>query len=166
MSTPDPDSRFEAELKRMVPSAPSDRLETVLKQALERRRPRPNQWWRWSATFMPLAAAAGVLLALFLRGPSLDLPQAGSRPETTPVIPTETLPTAELNGDVFIPIKAINQLYDARYLGMVTTPDGEQARQVVYRYLDTVTWQNQASKATFELTVPRDEMHLIAATGL
>lgn len=165
MSTPELESELEAELKRMAPSEPSERLQVNLARKLEPEKAHRTSWLRWTGTFVPLAVAAGIVLALIIRGPSLDIPQGGSQLDPVELAPIKAVPATDAAGDVFIPIKAINQLYDARYLGMVTTPDGGTARQVVYRYLDTVTWQNQASKATFEFTVPRDEVHLIAATG-
>lgn len=165
MSTPEFESELEAELKRLTPAMPSERLQAGIARKLGPKKTARSSFLRWTGTFVPLAAAAGVLLALIIRGPSRDFPLAGSEPETVESIPVPAEPSAGAAEDVFIPIKAINQLYDARYLGMVTTPDGGRARQIIYRYLDTVTWQNQASRATFELTVPRDEVHLIAATG-
>ena len=50
-------------------------------------------------------------------------------------------------------------------MGLVTTPGGDRARRVVYRYLDTVTWRDETSRATFEMTVPRDEIHFINVSG-
>lgn len=164
MSTPELESKLEAELKRLKPAMPSERLQAGIAGRLEPGKTGRSSFLRWTGTFVPLAVAAGVVLALIIRGPSLDFPLAGSEAEPIAPNPVQAEPTAGAD-DVFVPIKAINQLYDARYLGMVTTPDGGRARQVVYRYLDTVTWQNQNSRATFELTVPRDEVHLIAATG-
>jgi len=159
MSTPE--SEFELELKRLVPAAPSDRLKSGIERDLQPGRGSLSPLLRWSGRVLPLAAAAGIVAALIIRAPTGDVTEYGGPPEAVQPAPVVTSP--EVEHDVFVPIRAINQLYDARYLGMVTTPDGGRARQVVYRFLDTVTWQNQTTRATFELTVPRDEVYSLQA---
>jgi hypothetical protein len=157
MPSPETDLELETELKRLAPSAPSHRLVAQIGNRLERRRSPGSSLLLWAGAAIPLAAAAGMVLALLLGLPKSDR----SEPmETVPAL--TTVPVADQH---FVPVRAINRLYDARYMGLVTTPGGDRARRVVYRYLDTITWRDEASRATFEMTVPRDEIHYINVSG-
>ncbi|RKX36241.1 MAG: hypothetical protein DRP71_00835 [Verrucomicrobia bacterium] len=155
MSLPELESELEAELKRLKPAIASDRLCSGIARQLETRSPDVRSLFRWSAIALP--AAAGIAVALFLGAP------VDESPALTKSIPAVAEPAAD--SEIFVPIRAVNRLYDARYLGLVVTPDGGRARKMVYRYFDTVTWQGERSQATFQMTVPRDEVHFINVTG-
>ena len=144
MSLPETDLELEAELKRLAPSAPSHRLAAEIGNRLDRRRSPGASLLLWAGAALPLAAAAGMALALL---PGLPKSDRAEPMEAVPAVVSG--PAVEKH---FVPIRAVNRLYDARYMGLVTTPGGDRARRVVYRYLDTVTWRDETSRATFEMT--------------
>jgi hypothetical protein len=62
------------------------------------------------------------------------------------------------------PVKATSVLYDLKEDGLATLPDQTEGRQVRYRYVDTYTWRNPATRASLRWSVPRDEVRVIRAS--
>ncbi|MEZ5275678.1 MAG: hypothetical protein R3F07_04785 [Opitutaceae bacterium] len=153
MSLPDLDSELEAQLRRLRPPPVSPRLEAEIARRLGPVRRFPRRPGRLVTLVAPLAAAAAVWL--FMPPDRLPVEEAAMGD------PAPAGDVSKPEPGIFLPVRAFNRLYDARYVGVVTGPDGQPARQVVYRYLDTVTWQNDSTRATFEMTVPRDEVYFI-----
>ena len=66
--------------------------------------------------------------------------------------------------DAYRPVKAANVLYDLQDEGPVLLEDNTPARRVRARYVDTYTWKNPATNASFKWSVPRDEVRVLPAT--
>jgi len=151
---------LEHELRRLRPRAASAQLFHGIRDSLERDEAAVaamrtdavlhiSDWVRWG---LPLAAAFvfGVLAARFPQAPI----EVG-RPESRPALPVEDA------GSLYRPVRADNLVFEARDAGLVTLPDGTQARQVSNRYLDTITWRNARTNASLRWSIPREEIRLI-----
>lgn len=137
---------FEAELKALVPIAPSRTLEQRIAADLapaSRRAP----VWRWGA-FAALPVAAAVALVLTLPRPTTSTSPAALKPDN---------PAA----DVLKPVAAENVLYAARDEGVVTLADGTAARRERLNFVDTITWQNPRTHASLTWSIPREEVRVV-----
>jgi len=151
---------LEHELRRLRPRAASARLVDEIRSTLDRDESaiplmrtdpvfRLSDWVRWG---LPLAAAFifGVLAARFPQVP-IDAGLSDSKP---------ALPVDDA-GPHYRPVLAENLVFEARDAGLVTLPDGTQARRVSSRYLDTITWRNARTNASLQWSVPREEIRVI-----
>ena len=66
--------------------------------------------------------------------------------------------------DSYRPVGAASVLYDLKEDAPVTLPNSTPLRRVRYRYVDTYTWKNPATKASLKWSVPRDEVRVIPAS--
>ncbi len=103
---------------------------------------------RWIA--WPVAAA-------FVAGCAwLAIPRAANRASSLPA----TRPSSEPAG-VFRPVATEAILYSAQLEGLVVLPNGSPARQLRNRYVDTIVWRNADTNASFQWTLPRDEVRWV-----
>lgn len=143
--TDDLDS-LERQLRGLRPRSPS----AALRQAIARELARPaavpgsprRAWraWPWGNAVVAGGLLAGAVLAAWV-GP----PSAVGR---TPV------------GPDFVPVEARRYLLGADEEGVVTLADGTLARQVREVFVDQLTWQRAGDGATFEISLPREEVRL------
>jgi hypothetical protein len=116
--------------------------------------------WKWAGWSLAGAAAVavGFLLVGISRLPVSPFPRtaATSRAAPTP----EAVPVANR----YEPVRASSVLYEMKDDGLAMLPDNTQGRQVRYRYVDTYTWKNPATKASLKWSVPRDEVRLVQAS--
>lgn len=140
--------------------------------------------WKWVS--WQLAAAASVALGVSIAfwqwqirrddpAPTRELAQTAPQP-ATPAAPAPELAapaSATASGDrllattrprdAYRPVKAANVLYDLQDEGPVVLEDNTPARRVRARYVDTYTWKNPATNASFKWSVPRDEVRVLPA---
>ena len=162
---------LENELKRLTPRRPSPGLMQALEHELGREPAvdPPPQYrtatslhsWKWAAWSLAGVAAAIAVIAVVRSSP-----QSAKAP--IPVVaytgqPAPTQPVA-IAVNRYQPVKASSVLYDLKEDGAATLPDQTEGRQVRYRYVDTYTWKNPATKASLRWSVPRDEVRLVRAS--
>ncbi len=157
---------LENELGRLSPRRPSARFLDRLEHELGPVTPAPAarryasatslRSWKWAG--WSLAAAALLIAVQFPRKPGAVNPM----PAATPVVATTVPAAAPVNR--YEPVKATSVLYDLKEDGVATLPDQTEGRQVRYRYVDTYTWRNPATKASLRWSVPRDEVRLVRAS--
>jgi len=160
---------LENELGRLTPRRPSAGLLDRLEHELGAVSPAPvaRQYksattlrsWKWAGWSLAGAAAAVALLvaAHFTRELVVSIPVV------TPTQVVTSVPAA-LPANRYQPVKATSVLYDLKEDGAATLPDQTEGRQVRYRYVDTYTWRNPATKASLRWSVPRDEVRLVRAS--
>lgn len=157
---------LENELKRLRPDGLSDRLASRLERELGGV-PAPRRYttatslrsWKWAGWSLVGAAAAAV--GFF--GVSLSRPSSAAPEElSTPIVAATPSPAPAVNR--YEPVRASSVLYDMKDDGLAILPDNTQGRQVRYRYVDTYTWKNPATKASLKWNVPRDEVRLVKAS--
>jgi len=90
---------------------------------------------------------------------SISRPPVSAVPLTTAATPDTTPVTNR-----YEPVRASSVLYEMKDDGLAMLPDNTQGRQVRYRYVDTYTWKNPATKASLKWSVPRDEVRLVQAS--
>jgi hypothetical protein len=157
---------LENELKRLCPRALPDtllpRLERELGLATLPRRyttATSLRSWKWAGWSLVGAAA----LAVGFVGVDISRRSAAG-PSTATIshapVTLETAPTANR----YEPVRASSVLYAMKDDGLALLPDNTQGRQVRYRYVDTYTWKNPATKASLRWSVPRDEVRLVQAS--
>ena len=129
-------TELEAELKQLKPRRPAPSLERRLAGELDRRRP-------WLAAWTALPVAAALVAALVLARPGARLTQH------------------PLEEGVYKPVSAEGVRYQSNDEGMTTLADGTPARQVRDSYVETITWENPATKASLRWTVPYDEVRVV-----
>ena len=157
---------LENELKRLHPPALSTSLASRLERDLSpvsapRRYTTATSLRSWKWAGWSLVGAAAVAIGLFsisLSRPSAAAPKILSAPVAT-VTPS---PAPVVNR--YEPVRASSVLYDMKDDGLAMLPDNTQGRQVRYRYVDTYTWKNPATKASLKWNVPRDEVRLVKAS--
>jgi len=158
---------LENELKRLRPHALPDtlvpRLERELGPATLPRRyttATSLRSWKWAGWSLVGAAA----LAVGFVGVDISRRSASAGPSTATMsraaVTLETAPTANR----YEPVRASSVLYAMKDDGMALLPDNTEGRQVRYRYVDTYTWKNPATKASLKWSVPRDEVRLVQAS--
>lgn len=157
---------LENELKRLrpraLPATSVSRLERDLGPVPATRRyvtATSLRSWKWAGWSLA-GAAAGVmaLLAVSLSRPSASAPV---EPATAFVAGT---PGPAVATNRYEPVGATSVLYDMKDDGVAYLPDRTPGRQVRYRYVDTYTWKNPATKASLKWSVPRDEVRLVKAS--
>lgn len=140
--------------------------------------------WKWVS--WQLAATASVALGVSIAfwqwqirrddpAPARELAQTAPQP-AAPAAPAPDLAapaSATASGDrrlatarprdAYRPVKAANVLYDLQDEGSVVLEDNTPARRVRARYVDTYTWKNPATNASFKWSVPRDEVRVLPA---
>jgi hypothetical protein len=157
---------LENELKRLRPPALSASLAARLERELGPV-PAPRRYttatslrsWKWAA--WSLAGAATVAMGLL--AVILSRPPASAPIESVAPLVAET-PRPDPAANRYAPVRASSVLYDMKDDGLALMPDQTQGRQVRYRYVDTYTWKNPATKASFKWSVPRDEVRLVQAS--
>lgn len=158
---------LENELKRLTPRSLPDTLVQRLERELgpvraSRRYTTATSLRSWKWAGWSLAGAAGVALGFFAinisRSPAPVAPLAleSSHAKATPVAPSVA--------NRYEPVRASSVLYEMKDDGVAMLPDNTQGRQVRYRYVDTYTWKNPATKASLKWSVPRDEVRLVQAS--
>jgi hypothetical protein len=105
-------------------------------------------WW----LALPIAAAAAVMI-------SVGLPSQENEKGVAANSSTQRQPTS-----IFKPVAVKNMLWSARDEGYVTLADGTQARRVRRSYVDTITWQNPATRASLKWTIPREDVRVVPVT--
>jgi hypothetical protein len=159
---------LENELGRLRPRPTSpallDRLERELGPAMPTPSVRPHatatnlRSWKWAGWSLAGAAAAALLIVMrFSREPVISTPAAAAA-QVVAAAPT-AVPVNR-----YEPVKATSVLYDLKEDGLATLPDQTEGRQVRYRYVDTYTWRNPATKASLRWSVPRDEVRVVRAS--
>lgn len=145
------DEILEAELRRLVPSPASARLWAGLAAELSSRDasqafapvtefPRWRRWAGWSC-----AAAVLVSFGLAAIAPSQRLNSTTARNAQ-----------AQLQ-----PVAADQVVLQTKDDGVVTLPDGGQARRYRIKSVDTVTWSDPKTGASLSWTVPREDVRLV-----
>lgn len=165
-----PQEDIERELQALRPRAPSaalwQRLEGELSVPAVGSKPRYRSAttlnsWKWAGWQIAAAAAAVAILAtagvMRLVAPAAG-PEAG-QPAGMAVARTPAAPSNPR--DLYRPVKATNVLYDMTDEGLVKLDSDLEARRTRYRYVDTITWQNQNGNATVRWSIPREEVRLI-----
>ena len=182
---------LENELARLRPRKPSARLLASLARelsapaaitpAMENSHARKlivGPWMNWR-----MAAAAAAVVAF---GTVLFTTRIARSPERTSSVPeviastvvpviapvaTTSTPAPEVIpgnstpvSDRYRPVGAATVLYDLKEDGPVTLANSTPARRVRYRYVDTYTWKNPATKASLKWSLPRDEVRVIPAS--
>lgn len=160
------DAELERELRTLAPQAMPAALRTRLLVAIRtaetERTPAAFGWPRWTwqvATGLLVVTALGV--SWWANRPpapvATSLPQvvADRKAEPEPTTPETALRAGD--NAAFETVGAANLLAGARNDGWVVLPDGQRARQVTYRLLDTVEWRNPQTGAVIQLQVPREE---------
>jgi hypothetical protein len=159
---------LENELKRLRPRSLPDNLVSRLEHELGPVPAAPRRYatatslrsWKWAA--WSLAGVAAVALGLL--AVSLSLPPAAPPmiESVAPVMAEASRPALAANR--YEPVHASSVLYDMKDDGVAYLPDQTPGRQVRYRYVDTYTWKNPATKASLKWSVPRDEVRLVKAS--
>lgn len=158
---------LENELSRLSPRRPSAALLDRLEHELGPVTPAPAvrryvtatslRSWKWAG--WSLAGAAAALALVFAAQSQFTREPAVSTPAPAPVQVAAAVPANR-----YQPVKATSVLYDLKEDGVATLPDQTEGRQVRYRYVDTYTWRNPATKASLRWSVPRDEVRLVRAS--
>ena len=158
---------LENELKRLRPHSLPDalvhRLERELGPVQASRRYttatslRSWKWAGWSIAGVA-AVAVGFLVSSISRSP------VSAVPLTTAATPVAAAPDTTPATNRYEPVRASSVLYEMKDDGLAMLPDNTQGRQVRYRYVDTYTWKNPATKASLKWSVPRDEVRLVQAS--
>ncbi len=120
--------------------------------------------WKWAGWQIAAAAAA---VAIVATAGVMRLVTPDSAPETsqsTSLAAARAPVIQPTRGDLYRPVKATNVLYDMTDEGLVKLDSDLQARRTRYRYVDTITWQNQNGKATVRWSIPREEVRFIPVT--
>lgn len=160
---------LETELSRLVPQRPGPWLETRIRHRLNAR-PLVRRV-RW--ILFPLGAAAVLALvwASFLPspqpGPGPDaggghLAQRAPDPFPAPLpdpVPDRSSPALEAPS--LHRVGQASYLYDAHEDGFVYASDQTSYRRIRYRFLDTAEWRDEATRAVFQVVVPREDILLI-----
>lgn len=137
---------LEAELRGMVPMAPSRRLQAAITNELSAPRRRARYLW-WA---LPLAAAVALAAGLWSAN------RRDARRELARAVATAKTPV-----EAFRPVGAENVLLRSEEEGFLTLADGTPARQIRVSYLDTITWKNPKTNASLKWTLPREEIRVV-----
>lgn len=160
---------LENELARLTPRRPSaallDRMEHDLGPVSPVTVPRQYKSattlrsWKWAGWSLAGAATAAILLV------ALTINREPAAPGSL-IAPAPAVSAVPVGAPVnrYEPVKVISVLYDLKEDGAATLPDQTEGRQVRYRYVDTYTWRNPATKASLRWSVPRDEVRVIRAS--
>ena len=159
---------LENELKRLRPRTLPGTLVSQLERELGSV-PTPRRYttatslrsWKWAG--WSLAGAATVALGIL----AFNLSRPPVAPLAKPAAPLVTAAPAQVatsTANRYEPVRASSVLYDMKDDGVATLPDNTPGRQVRYRYVDTYTWKNPATKASLKWSVPRDEVRLVQAS--
>lgn len=147
--------QLEAELRRLKPVAPSQRLRSAITCDLAPARSR-NLFFRartWIA--LPVAAAVVGSLLYFTAATPPNTQTSASTAAARPKV------AAQSSTPQFKPVAARNILVSATDEGLVSLADGTPARRIRQSYVDTITWQNASTKASLTWTVPREEVKVV-----
>jgi len=115
--------------------------------------------WKWAGWSVAGAAAAAV--GFFVS--SISQSPVSVVPVTAAASRAASIPNAAPAVNRYEPVRASSVLYEMKDDGLAMLPDNTQGRQVRYRYVDTYTWKNPATKASLKWSVPRDEVRLVQA---
>ena len=129
-------TELETELKQLKPRRTTPGLEHRVAEELKRRSP-------WLAAWTALPVAAALVAALVLARPGEML---------TPRVSDE---------GIYKPVSAEGVRYQSNDEGMTTLADGTPARRVRDSYIETITWENPATKASLRWTVPYEEVRVV-----
>lgn len=171
-----PHEDIERELQALRPRPPSaalwQRLERALAVPPAAARPRYRSAttltsWKWAGWQIATAAAAVAILAtsgvMRLASPAAA-PAAASPADPAAIARSASSQAASVPSaaaDFYRPVRATNVLYDMTEEGLVELDSDLEARRTRYRYIDTITWQNQKGNATVRWSIPREEVRLI-----
>lgn len=147
--------QLEAELSRLRPLAPRREIRAAI--AGELNPPRLPRATRRARFWLTLPIAAGILASVFYVGTPL---WTGPATGNTALAPAAAMSTKK-SAPQFKPISARNILVSSTDEGFVELVDGTPARRIRQSYVDTITWQNTASKASLTWTVPREEVKVV-----
>jgi len=148
--------QLEAELKRLRPVAANRRLHEAIARELSP--VRSTSLLRRARTWIALPVAAalvGSVLYFTAFGPPISRPTSPAPASATPPI------AAQSSMPQFRPVAARNILVSATDEGLVSLADGTPARRIRQSYVDTIVWQNRATKASLTWTVPREEVKVV-----
>src|SRR6478609_11843633 len=158
---------LENELKRLRPQSLPDALVRRIEHELGSGQA-PRRYttatslrsWKWAGWSLAGAAAvaAGFLVNSISRSPVPAIPPTAATTRSA-----STLDAAPVTNR-YEPVRASSVLYEMKDDGLAILPDNTQGRQVRYRYVDTYTWKNPATKASLKWSVPRDEVRLVQAS--
>jgi hypothetical protein len=157
---------LENELKRLRPQSLPDsllqRMERELEPVIVPRRyttATSLRSWKWAGwSFAGAAALATGFFAIGLSRPAKPAPA----PSAAPAVTSGPSPATVANR--YEPVRASSVLYELKDDGVAYLPDQTPARQVRYRYVDTYTWKNPATKASLKWSVPREEVRVVQAS--
>jgi hypothetical protein len=132
--------------------------------------------WKWAGWSLATAAGLALIVSFGLRqppaGPDHADPLAAQGGALGPVAHTPPAPSVDESRsdlanaavpprDIYRPVKAANVLYALQDEGLVLLDGDTPARRVRARYVDTYTWKNPATNASFRWSVPRDEVRVL-----
>jgi hypothetical protein len=151
---------LEKELKALRPRDPSRwllaRLEREFAADDDRavdRRARFRLSWKWAGWSALAGAACAVLLAI--------APHRSAEPMAYAPPVAATVAAPEQPADVYKPVRADKMLVSAEEEARLTLSDGTPARRVRAQYVDTITWKNLRTNASFQWSVPREEVRVV-----
>ncbi|HEY4302673.1 MAG TPA: hypothetical protein VGM73_17515 [Candidatus Didemnitutus sp.] len=165
---------LEDELSRLHPARPSlavaARIEAELALGESRTAaPQPgasvaNRTRRLAWSLCVAAAAAAVTFVALRQSPSVaPLPDHANSVTRPSGAVTTSQPPLSPDDAEYRPVDARSVFYGVSAETGVYLRDQTPVQQVRYRYLDTYTWKNQATHASLQWTVPRDEIRVIPA---
>jgi hypothetical protein len=64
--------------------------------------------------------------------------------------------------DEYLPVAAENVLYASHNDGLITLEGGARVQRLRDSYVDTLTWRNPHTNASLRLSVPREEVRVVA----
>jgi hypothetical protein len=147
--------QLEAELRRLRPIAPGEGLRGAIARELA---PAPSaNFFRRARTWIALPVAAAIVGSLLYFTAFTGL---NSSKPVTPVSASSRV-AVQPSAPQFKPVAARNILVSATDEGLVSLADGTPARRIRQSYVDTITWQNAATKASLTWTVPREEVKVV-----
>jgi hypothetical protein len=158
---------LENELKRLRPQSLPDTLVQRLERELGPARA-PRRYttatslrsWKWAG--WSLAGATAVAVGFFAI--NISRSPVSAVPPPAAVSRAASIPDAVRMANRYEAVRASSVLYEMKDDGLAMLPDNTQGRQVRYRYVDTYTWKNPATKASLKWSVPRDEVRLVQAS--
>ena len=163
----DPDlNDLEKELESFSPRAPSDDLERGIRQALEGEPKHRGDLIVFNRPVLGALAAAAACLAVaagwLLLNPVGEGPgdMGATVAEESSVQPPVVAPAGDTG--LLEPVAVASFVVNRTDEGAVRVGNNPPVRRVRYQFLDHVQWRNSESGVTLEVTIPREEVRLVA----
>jgi hypothetical protein len=147
---------LEQELRALRPAAPSDELVRSIdrvmgesaagagEQVTPRRRVRAAGWGAWAWGNWAVAGALALVVVTVSRdGPAVPDHAAGAGVES---------------GPDYRPVEAARYVVEVVDEGVVTLEDGTPVRRVRESFVDSLTWRDEATKATLVVNLPGEDV--------